>query len=199
LYWLYVANARARYSRGSSETLLDFDLNTINRGGNPADLLATVKQQFGRLNFAPEDFVGRAARSPLFSLVFLALKADGAKDWQSGLEIALSHSGRWHYIQFHHIFPKSLLKDRYEPKYINEIANMAFVSGKTNRSISNKEPTTYIPKVLAERGPEALRAQQVPADENLHKLDNFLEFLALRRQMLADRVNQFLDSIAGGT
>ena len=42
-----------------------------------------------------------------------------------------------HRLQFHHIFPKSLLKGRYEKKEINEIANMAFVSGKTNRKISN--------------------------------------------------------------
>ena len=127
LQWLYVADARGRYSRGSTETLLDFDLNTINRGGGPAELLATVKQQFGRLGFGPEDFAGRGLRSPLFSLVFLALRADGAKDWQSGLGISLTHSGRWHYIQFHHIFPKSLLKGRYEKGEINEIANMSFV------------------------------------------------------------------------
>src|SRR5205085_2476577 len=94
LHWLFVANGRGRYSRGSTETLLDFDLNTINRGGTPADLLATVKQQFGRLDFDPDDFVGRNPRSPLFSLVFLALKAGGAKDWKSGLGISLTHSGR---------------------------------------------------------------------------------------------------------
>lgn len=194
LHWLFVANARGRYSRGSTETLLDFDLNTINRGGTAKDLLATVKQQFGRLDFGPEDFVGRGARSPLFSLVFLALKAAGAKDWQSGLEISLTHSGRWHYIQFHHIFPKSLLKGQYEGREINEIANMAFVAGKTNRKISNKEPSVYLPGVVAERGEEALTTQQVPTDERLHHLNNYREFLTVRRKLLADRVNGFLKS-----
>lgn len=199
LHWLYVANGRGRYSRGSTETLLDFDLNTINRGGTPADLLATVKQQFGRLDFGPEDFVGRAARSPLFSLVFLALKAGGAKDWQSGLGISVTHSGRWHYIQFHHIFPKSLLKEQYEKKEINEIANMAFVSGKTNRTISNKAPADYLPGVIAKRGDEALTSQQVPLDARLYELGNYREFLKVRRKSLADRVNAFLNSIATGS
>ncbi|HEV2295269.1 MAG TPA: DUF262 domain-containing protein [Tepidisphaeraceae bacterium] len=195
LQWLYVANARGRYSRGSTETLLDFDLSTINRGGSVGDLLSTVKQQFGRLDFGPEDFVGRGARSPLFSLVFLALQSAGAKDWQSGLGISLTHSGRWHYIQYHHIFPKSLLKGRYVQKEINEIANMAFVSGKTNRKISNKAPKDYLPKVMAERGQDALLTQQVPLDPHLHQLDNYRAFLEARRLMLANRINEFLTSI----
>ena len=198
LYWLYVANGRGRFSRGSTETLLDFDLNTINRGGSAADLIATVKQQFGRLDFSVEDFVGRDARSPLFSLVYLALKASGAKDWQSGLGISLTHSGRWHYVQFHHIFPKSLLRGKHDPKAINEIANMAFISGKTNRKISNRAPVDYLPVVIKDRGQEALLTQFVPLDPALHQLDHFDEFLQIRRQLLADRVNEFLNSVKAG-
>jgi hypothetical protein len=195
LYWLHIANARGRYSRGSSETLLDADLNTITKGGGAIELIETVRQQFGRINLEPTDFIGRGAGSPLFSLVFLALKAQGAKDWNTGLGLSLTHQGRYHYIQYHHIFPKSLLKGEYEIREINEIANMAFISGKTNRKISDKEPSVYLPRVITENGTEALKLQGVPLDRNLYQIDRYRDFLQERRSILSDTVNDFLQSI----
>ncbi|MEM8605881.1 MAG: DUF262 domain-containing protein [Myxococcota bacterium] len=191
-YWLYVANARGRYSRGSSESLLDADLALLARGGTIPDLIETVRQQFGRLDFEPSDLEGKSARSPAFSLVFLALKAAGAKDWFSGLGISLTHQGRLHYIQYHHVFPKSLLKKTYERKEINEIANMAFISGGANRRISNKQPADYLPNVVGKRGEDALRSQCLPLGPELHKLENYRDFLTERRRMLAEAVNDFL-------
>jgi hypothetical protein len=195
LYWLYIANARGRYSRGSTETLLDGDLNTITKGGGAIELIETVRQQFGRLNLEPTDFIGRGAGSPLFSLVFLALKAQGAKDWNTGLGLSLTHQGRYHYIQYHHIFPKSLLKGEYETREINEIANMAFISGKTNRKISDKEPSVYLPRVIKENGSETLKLQGVPLDQSLYQIDRYKEFLHERRAILNNTANDFLQSI----
>jgi hypothetical protein len=195
LQWLYTANAKGRYSRGSTETLMDADLATIRKGGSPKDLIETVRQQFGRLDFEPGDFAGRGAGSPLFSLVFLAMKARGAKDWQTGLGLSLTHQGRYHYIQYHHIFPKSLLKGTYERREINEIANMAFISGRTNRRISNKEPADYLPDVVADRGEEALTLQGVPLDRSLWKVENYGRFIENRRTVLARTVNEFIASI----
>jgi hypothetical protein len=69
----------------------------------------------------------------------LALKAAGAKDWYSGLGLSLTHQGRLHFIQWHHIIPMSLLKIHgYDTGEINEISNMAFITGQTNRRIGNK-------------------------------------------------------------
>lgn len=198
LYWLHLANARGRYSRGSSETLLDADLSSLAKGGGPQALLQTLKQQFGRLHIEEVDFVGRGANSPLFSLVFLTLKANGAKDWQTGLGLSLTHQGRYHYIQYHHIFPKALLKGRYERQEINEIANMAFVSGRMNRRIGSKEPSEYFPSIIKERGKEALNTQAVPSESRLHKLENYREFLEARRQLLTQAVNAFIESAKAG-
>lgn len=195
-HWLLVANARGRYSRGSSETLLDADLNTLTRGAGASGLTETLRQQFGRLRFEPSDFEGKGARSPLFSLVFLALRASEAKDWHSGLGISLAHQGRLHYIQYHHIFAKSLLKKAgVETKQIHEIANMAFISGQTNRRLSNKPPRDYFPDIIAQRGEGALTSQCVPLDRALHDLGAYPDFLANRREALARQVNQYLDRI----
>jgi hypothetical protein len=197
LHWLLVANARGRYSRGSTETLLNEDLNIIFRTGNLQALLEPVRQQFGRLHIEPSDLAGRGANSPVFSLAYLALKHAGATDWHSGLGLSLAHQGKLHFIQWHHIFPKSLLKELYETGEINEVANMAFITGETNRRISNKKPDLYLKGILADQGAQALEAQRVPLDESLWEIDRYRDFLQVRRVALAKCMNEFIDVKAG--
>lgn len=193
LHWLLVANARGRYSRGSTETLLNEDLAIIFRSGDVAALMDPVKRQFGRLHVEPGDLAGRGVSSPLFSLAYLALKAAGAKDWYSGLGLSLTHQGKLHFIQWHHVIPKSLLKERgFEPGEINEIANMAFITGQTNRRISNKEAVDYLRDIVTKQGAVALQSQCVPEDEAMWSTDRYRDFLAVRRQALADRMNAFI-------
>jgi hypothetical protein len=72
----------------------------------------------------------------------LAFKAAGARDWSSNLAIALDHSGTRHRLQFHHIFPKTLLRrSGKSAREADDIANLAFIGGKTNRTISD-EPSS---------------------------------------------------------
>lgn len=198
LHWLLVANARGHYSRGGTETVLNEDLAIIFRSGEIATLLDPLKRQFGRLHIEPSDLANRGANSPLFSLAYIALKAGGAKDWFSGLGLSLTHQGRLHFIQWHHICPKSLLKERgYETGEINEIANMAFITGQTNRRISNKEPAVYLADIVKEQGQQALDAQLVSSDPILLNLDNYREFLRVRREALAQRMNEYIRTSAG--
>jgi len=198
LHWLLVANARGRYSRGSTETLLNEDLAILFRTGDLAALNEPVKRQFGRLHVEPGDLAGRGVNSPLFSLAYLALKAGGARDWYSGLGLSLTHQGRLHFIQWHHVIPKSLLKAQgYETGEINEIANMAFITGQTNRRISNKDATAYLADVVAKQGEAALSSQCVPTDSVLWATDRYRDFLALRREALAARMNGFIKEKAG--
>lgn len=197
LHWLFVANAFGHYSRGSSETILDADLSLLfRRNGTPADLLEIVKQQFGRTRFTAADFAGRNWRNPLYPTAYLALKKAGAQDWRTGLGLSLTHAGRAHYVQAHHIFPKSVMtKLNFDSREVSEIANLAFVSGSKNRSISNKTPDVYLPEIIDRRGPEALTRQGIPTDPELWKTENFHEFLEYRRAELAQMVNAFLDEI----
>lgn len=196
LHWLLVANARGRYSRGSAETLLNEDLAILYRGKGIDGLIEPVKRQFGRLTIEPGDLAGRGVNSPLFSLAYLALKDAGAKDWYSGLGLSLTHQGKLHFIQWHHIMPKSLLKGRYETGEINEIANMAFITGQTNRRISNKEATEYLPSIVQKQGVVALESQCVPTDPALWATTAYREFLVARRTALAARMNAFIQKKA---
>lgn len=190
--WLYIANARGHYS-GSSETTLDADLNIISRGGRTGELLEALEQQVGRLEILPADLVGKGQRSALFSTAYLALKARGAKDWRTRLGLSLAHQGRFHFIEHHHIFPKAQLKKAEIGKAeTNEIANMAFVSGGTNRSISSKLAEQYLAGILAEQGPDALEAHCIPLEPALWKLENYSAFLEFRRAALARVINEFI-------
>ena len=128
------------------------------------------------------------------------MKDSGAKDWFSGLGLSLTHQGKLHFVQWHHIIPKSLLKDSphgYETGEINEIANMAFITGQTNRRISNKAPELYLPDIVSKQGDSALLAQRVPADPELWKLENYRKFLTVRREALAKCMNGFISTKAG--
>ncbi len=50
-----------------------------------------------------------------------------------------------HFVQWHHIFPKALLKEAgYDSGEIREIANMSFVSGRTNHRFGKKPPAGYL-------------------------------------------------------
>lgn len=199
LHWFLVANARGRYSRGSTEGLLNEDLAIIFRSGDISALLDPVLRQFGRLSIEPTDLVSRGANSPLFSLAYLALKHNGAKDWFSGLGVSLTHQGKMHFIQWHHILPKSLLKEHggFETGEINEIANMAFITGQTNRRLSNKEPSEYLPEIVQKQTGVTLQMQRVPLDPELWKLENYRKFLQMRRTDLAQCMNDFIKAKAG--
>ena len=106
-YWALVANAKGRFSRGSSETILDQDLSTVRQGGSIQELIDRLRLQVGRLDITADDLEGRNQRSALFKTMFLAFRAAGARDWRSNLAISLDHSGAQHRLQFHHIFPKA--------------------------------------------------------------------------------------------
>jgi len=191
-YWVLVANAKGRYSRGSSETLLDQDLATIRQGGGADALLDRLRLQVGRLDIAPEELEGRNQRSALFKTMFLAFRAAGSKDWQSNLAIALGHRGAQHRLQFHHIFPKAVLKGSSTAREADDIANLAFSGGKTNRQISHRAPSQYFPAVMKKAGTAAFDLQCIPTDEALLGVEAYKKFLAARRISVSQRLNDLL-------
>ena len=194
-YWVLVANAKGRYSRGSSETLLDQDLATLRDGGSANELTDRLRLQVGRLDVAPEELEGRNQRSALFKTMFLAFRTAGAKDWRSNLAIALDHSGSNHRLQFHHVFPKAVLKSSYTSRDADDIANLAFIGGKTNRQISDKPPVQYFPPLIEKSGLAAFEAQCIPTDSTLLVVDSYKNFLAERRKAVSRRLNEFLGGV----
>jgi hypothetical protein len=191
-YWVLAANAKGRYSRGSSETLLDQDLATLRQDGGAEELIDRLRLQVGRLDISAGELEGRNQRSALFKTMFLAFRAAGAKDWRSNLTIALDHEGAHHRLQFHHIFPKAVLKSTYTSREADDIANLCFISGKTNRQISDKEPKQYLPPMIEKAGGAAFEKQCIPTAQALLGVESYKEFLRSRRELIVKRLNDFL-------
>jgi len=189
--WFLIANAKGRYSRGSSETILDQDISDLKRGGSVDDLLQRLVNQMGRLDFTVEELVGRSSRSGAFKTLFLAFKEDGVRDWATNLAISAKHQGKADRIEYHHIFPKAFMKTA-RPESgrgeIDDIANLAFIGATTNKKIRDRAPSEY-------------RHQFAEADLELQLIDfnnerddaaNFETFMKQRRAAIAGHLNSFL-------
>lgn len=195
MFWFYVAHMKQRYSLGSSETYLDNDLSALAKTQNLSDLLDTLKIQVRDFYVSVDDIKGKSRRSPIFSLLFMISKQKGIQDWSTGLAISEKLVGKAHALQFHHIFPKAQLrKQGVDRREMNEIANMAFIGGRTNRNISSKEPEKYLPEFIEKRGEEILVQHLLPSERTLWSLSGYQEFLSYRRQRIAEKINAFLSS-----
>lgn len=168
---------------GPTETRLDEDLKSIKETGVLNDLFKNIKDQVGRLFINEDDFIGKERNKKL--LLFVVSKYFGAEDWFKGHKITTSD------IQEHHIFPRSLLKKKgVEISLIDDVANIAFLTEKANKTISNKEPVQYFIEEKIDE--EKLKRQFVPMERELWALDRYEEFLLQRRKLVVEGVNRFL-------
>lgn len=197
LRWFYLAHMRGHYSMGSSETWLDGDLAVLFKTKSLENLIKQLQQHVKQFEVEQGDIEHRGIRNPLFSMLYFVLRQKGAKDWLSGIKLSSKLVGKAHKLQYHHIFPKSLLnKAGYDKKEINEIANMAFIGGKTNRHILNNPPSEYFPKdIIPKQGKDALTSQLIPIDPNLWQIKNYREFLEHRRKAIAEAIDTFMTTL----
>ena len=127
-------------------------------------------------------------------------KSRQAIDWFNGINLGTQVGERYR-IHSHHIFPQSLLyqngfdsNNHVHIQFVNAIANRAFLTGETNLEISNRLPEEYLPEV-EEKYPGALESQLIPSDRNLWKLENYRDFLSARRELIAQKLDEYLDSL----
>ena len=74
----------------------------------------------------------------------------------------------------------------------DDIANLAFIGGKTNRQISDKSPSEYFPVLIEKSGLAAFRAQCIPTESGLLDVGAYKAFLDERRRLVSRRLNEFL-------
>ena len=192
--WFLIANAKGRYSRGSSETILDQDLYAI-KNNNLQGLLDNLKMQFGRLDFHTTDFENKNTASGIFKTMFTVMRHNGALDWNTPQVLSMNNVANRNQIEFHHIFPQDFLKGKYERDQINDIANQTFIVKRTNVLIKNDDPAVYLPEVLVKKGEENFKKHCIPTDQSLWNISKYPEFIAKRRQLLTDMVNDYLKEL----
>ncbi len=122
-----------------------------------------------------------------------------AKDWGSGIELTDNMLGRLASLELHHVFPKTLLYEHdYKRPDVNAIANFTFLTKETNLHLTNRAPEDYFEKVMRKQ-PGTLQTHWIPMDRELWRVENYLEFLTARRELLAKAANHFLESLLAGT
>lgn len=190
LKWFYYAHMRGHYGMGSTESILNSDLAVLYKSGDLGDLLKNLFAHVKQFEVSSQELARKNTNSPFFTMLYYILKQNGAKDWFTGLKISEKSTGASHAIQYHHIFPKSLLqKMSVDSQEINEISNLAFIGGKTNRQITNKEPKIYLAQL---KNGEALASQLIPLDTSMWELANYQDFLKYRRESIANAINKFM-------
>ena len=94
-------------------------------------------------------------------------------------------------IEFHHIFPKKVLRDAdYSDVLINDIRNIAIVSRKANRTISDMKPEKYFAEEVGDMN--RVFSQFVPEDNKFWKVENYEEFLQEREKRIISFVNKII-------
>ncbi len=203
LYWYVHTFLWGRYS-GSTESYLNRDLEFIvdvspdayEEGLNK--LIEGLRLQRGDLRLTEADFGGNTRGSRFYPLLYMMSCVCHARDFGSGDALTNHLLGSLSSLQVHHIFPKALLKEQgYKRGEINAIANFTFLTQETNLEVSRRDPGEYIPH-YEEKMPGAVASHWIPMDPKLWKVENYLEFLAERRKLLADAANKFLDKLVAG-
>ena len=192
--WLLVASICGHYSKGSSESIMDQDLAAIDRGVPLVEMFQSFQKQGWTGRITEEEIRGKFHGSAYFGLMYLAMHGIGAKDWYQDSVIDLGNVGAVLKVQFHHICPQALLKaaNKYDKTEINDISNLAFIGGNTNRRISAEAPEKYLPRISEQNR----RAQCVPLDESLYSVDRYRDFLTARRKLIVEMLNNYLAGIA---
>jgi len=197
--WFYLATLWSRYS-SSPISRLDSDVRAVTSEINPfPKLMELLKRQRPILRVSPKDLERMRINTGLGKMVLIVAKHNKAIDWFVGTPLSGVGAGKYS-IELHHIFPSSILyREKYSTKNmierdkVNEIANKAFLTMKTNRKIRNSRPIHYLEQVI-NKFPTALESQFVPMNRNLWKIENYEEFLAERRRIISKAINDFIDS-----
>jgi hypothetical protein len=207
--WFVMNSITGRYS-GSTESVMENDLNRVRTVRSPDEFFAVVDQivattltaDFWRITL-PADLESSSVRAPAF-LAFLAAQCvAGApvlfsdKRVVDVLDPALRPARRA--LDLHHLFPKAWLKDQgvVDKTAINQVANLAYVEWPENLSIKAASPRDYVP-ALRDRFSEhqwvrMSQSNALPADWHLMEYE---EFLRRRRALMAELTHRWFDELS---
>ncbi len=188
--WVYLAIVWTRYS-GSSETALDQDYAALSKPNPVPTMIENIEDKIGRgRQISERELRDQRKNSPFMVLAYVLARNADAEDWFNGVKLGGNQT-----LELHHIFPKAVLAKRYNLRsdslIVDQVANLVFLSDKANATISSRAPVDYLPRIEEPR----LRAQYVPLNRDLWMLDQFDNFVAERRQQLAEGINKLLLSL----
>lgn len=209
--WLVFSILTGRYS-GSPESVFDFDIKQISQ--KPFDEYLKEKEE-GELSEAfwnaslPQSLDTSVASSPYFH-VFLAsqVKANDRGFLSSDVLVSDLISLRG---DIHHLFPKDYLKKNgLDRRQYNQIANYVYMQSEINIKVGNKPPKDYFELVKTQilngnqqvsgisneqQLLENLKMNCVPSEIQGMSIDDYNDFLILRRKLMATKIKEYYHSL----
>ncbi|MGV9611248.1 hypothetical protein [Nocardia xishanensis] len=197
LYWYVHAALWGRYT-GSAETALQQDYEAAARGGVDALIKNLERTRGGKLTIRPDDFTGANRGARFYPLLYTLTRACGARDLSSGLELRAENLGQQAALDIHRLFPnEELRKAGYERGHIQHLANFCILPANTVDLLKKRAPADYLAEVERDQ-PGVLESQWIPVDPKLWRVENYLEFLQARRELVTAAAQKFLESLLSG-
>lgn len=211
LYWFLLASRDGRYS-GSAITTLNEDVRAIKDADSFEGALRAL---LGELQASPEigadEFLlryDRAGNRFLRLVLYLVLYDESAGDWVEHTRIAYDKAGgaaiAGFFPHWHHIFPKSLIRDDYSVDDVNALANITVMNAKTNvQKLQNKAPWKYIDEYhisatdLEQHAIPSSWAETV--NDETWALHRYPAFVLDRAGRLSELTSAFLADLGSGT
>ena len=199
LYWYVHTMLWGRYS-ASTESRLNQDLGNLREtefaDAQIAGLAGALRSERGTLRLQELDFHGSWVGNRFYPLLYLLTRVARARDLLKNIPLSMSLIGNP--LELHHLFPKThLYKAGRNRRDVNTLANFAFLTSESNRSIGSTLPRDYFTD-CERRYPGVLKSQWIPEDPALWELDNYDAFLDKRRKLLVGAANVLLDSLRNG-
>ncbi len=208
--WLVFSILTGRYS-GSPESAFDFDIKQISQ--KPFDEYLKEKEE-GELSDAfwnaslPQSLDTSVASSPYFH-VFLAsqVKANDRGFLSKDVLVSDLISLRG---DIHHLFPKDYLKKNgLDRREYNQIANYVYMQSEINIKVGNKPPKVYFELIKNQMSNgnqqmsgltseqqllENLKMNCVPIEIQHMSINDYNDFLNLRRKLMATKIKEYYHS-----
>ena len=209
--WLVYSILTGRYS-SSPESLFDYDIKQIS--SKPFDQILKENED-GELSDAfwnsslPQSLDTSVASSPYFH-VFLAsqVKANDRGFLSKDVLVSDLISLRG---DIHHLFPKDYLKKNgLDRNKYNQIANYVYMQSEINIKVGNKPPMDYFDVIKSQmlngnqqvsglsneqQLAENLKMNCVPTEIQQMSIDDYSEFLTLRRKLMATKIKEYYNSL----
>ena len=211
--WVVMSIITQRYT-SSPESQFDLDIRRLNESTDIEQyILEEEERRLGDTfwnNILVENFNTSVASSPywkiyLIAQIFLNDSAFLSKD----MKVKTLVEGRG---DVHHIFPKDYLKKNGQNNraVYNQIANFALIQTETNLQITNKSPNAYMQEVKEQCETqnatigsitdkqlliENLKTNCIPESFKDMTIDDYEEFLKLRRILMANKIKEYYNSL----
>lgn len=211
--WVVMSILTQRYT-SSPESMFDYDIRRLNEAESIEEY---IKQEEERQlhetfwnNILVEKFNTSVTSSPFWKTFLIAQIKLGDRGFLSqGIKVQHMIEDRG---DIHHIFPKDyLMKNGIANKQMyNQIANFVMLQTEINIKVSNKSPNEYMGQVIEQcNGQEnvyGLISNMEDLNKNMEEnavpkefinmtFENYQEFLAKRRVLMANKIKDFYYSL----